>query len=472
MAQLDPSIFKAYDIRATYPDKINEDVVEQVMRAIYTYFTQLKNKEHMTIVLGHDMRTHSPSLFKRAKEALVNSGAHVIDVGLVPTPTVYFTVRSFQYDAGIMISASHNPKEYNGIKMVLRDGNTLVKIGKTTGMAEIKELAMNNSFAEYTNDGTVEEKKDVLKEEITQAYKAIHPGDVSHLTIVADPANAMGIPPLKELFNNEGYERVHSTFIPINFELDGTFPAHQADPLQHKTLRQLQDKVMAEKADLGICTDGDADRVMFINEKGDIIPATYITALVAGEILKDFPGELILVDIRYTRNVEHVVKQLGGKVGYTKVGHALITEQINRENAIFAGESSGHYYFRDMGGCESTMRIILYVLRVLAREKKPISEILAAMEVSHESGEYNFELPEGVTAKSITDKITAEYSDGTLSTLDGIAIDYPEWRLSIRTSNTEPLLRLNIEGKTKELVRSKIVELRQEIESTGAHIIE
>lgn len=469
---IDPSIFKAYDIRATYPDKLNEEVIEDVIRAVYTYITDLKNKEQMTIVLGHDMRTHSPSLFQRAKDTLVKCGAKVIVVGLVPTPTVYFTVRTYEYDAGIMISASHNPKEYNGVKMVLREGDSLVKIGKTTGMAEIKDIALNKKFKEYTNDGTVEERKDVLKEEITQAYKAINPGDVSHLEIVADPANAMGIPPLKELFDQTQYERVKCTFIPINFELDGTFPAHQADPLQHKTLRQLQDKVKEEQADLGICTDGDADRVMFINEKGEIIPATYITALVAGEILKDYPGERILVDIRYTRNVEHVVKKLGGQVGYTKVGHALITEQLNKEKAIFAGESSGHYYFREMGGCESTMRIILYVLRVLGRERKPISEILHEMQVSHESGEYNFELPEGVTAKDLTDKITSEYSDGTLSTLDGIAIEYPEWRLSIRTSNTEPLLRLNIEGNTFELVRSKIVELRHKIESTGAHLVE
>lgn len=472
MAQIDPSIFKAYDIRATYPDKLNEDVIEDVIRAVYTYFTDLKNKQHMTIVLGHDMRTHSPALFQRAKDTLVKSGAKVIDIGLVPTPTVYFTALHYEYDAGIMISASHNPKEYNGVKMALRDGTKMVKIGKTTGMTEIKDIAMNKKFPEYTNDGTVEEKKDVLKEEITLAFKAIDPGDVSHLKIVADPANAMGIPPLKELFDSAQYERVKTTFVPINFELDGTFPAHQADPLQHKTLRQLQDKVIAEKADLGICTDGDADRVMFINEKGDIIPATYITALVAGEILKDFPGERILVDIRYTRNVEHIVKQLGGEVGYTKVGHALITEQINKENAIFAGESSGHYYFRETGGCESTMRIILYVLRVLGRERKPISEILQEMEVSHESGEYNFELPEGVTAEQIKNQITEEYKDGTVTTLDGIAIDFPEWRLSIRTSNTEPLLRLNIEGNTSELVRSKIVELRQKIEATGAHIIE
>lgn len=472
MSTLDPSIFKAYDIRAIYPDSLNEDVMEDITRAIYTYISQLKSNKNLSVVIGHDMRTHSPALFSILKETLVKSGAKVIDIGLVPTPTMYFAVRTYQYDAGIMISASHNPKEYNGIKMVIRNGDALVKIGKTTGMPEIKDIALNQKFAEYTNDGSVEQKSDVLKEEITVAFKAIHPGEVDNLKIVADPANAMGIPPLKELFNAEGYERVHATFIPINFELDGTFPAHQADPLQHKTLRQLQDKVLEEKADLGITTDGDADRVMFVNEKGEIIPATLITALVAGEILKDNPGERILVDIRYTRNVVNIVKKMGGTVGFTKIGHALITEQINKENAIFAGESSGHYYFRDMGGCESTMRIILYVLRVMSREKRPISEILAELTSSVESGEYNFELPEGVTAKSLLDKIISNYKDGTLSTLDGIAIEYPEWRLSIRTSNTEPLLRLNIEGKSPELVRSKVVELRQEIEESGAEIKE
>lgn len=469
---IDPSIFKAYDIRAIYPDSLNEEVMEDVVRSIYTYISQLKSNKNITVVLGHDMRTHSPSLFQMAKDTLVKSGATVIDIGLLPTPSMYYTVLTYQYDAGIMISASHNPKEYNGVKMVIREGNTLVKIGKTTGMAEIKDIAMNKKFSEYTNDGKVEEKKGIMEEEITSVFKAVHPGEVDHIKVVADPANAMGILPLKELFNKNGYERVHAEFIPMNFELDGTFPAHQADPLQHKTLRDLQERVKTEQADLGITTDGDADRVMFVDEKGEIIPATLITALVVGEILKDFPKERILVDIRYTRNVEDIVKKLGGTLGYTKIGHALITEQLNKEKAIFAGESSGHYYFRETGGCESTMRIILYVLRVMGREKKPISEILKDVTTSVESGEFNFELPESVSSADITEKIKNEYKDGELNTLDGIAITYPEWRMSIRTSNTEPLLRLNIEGKTADLVRSKVVELRQKIEETGAQIKE
>ena len=464
---INPAIFKAYDIRATYPDNINEEVMVEAIRAIYTFLAQRSNKKDLSIALGRDMRISSPSLYAVAKETLIKCGAQVKEIGLAATPTVYFAVRNYNYDAGIQISASHNPKEYNGIKIVLRDGDKLIKIGNMTGMKEIKQMAIDKTYAEYTDNGSSEEVKNVLQEEVSQALKSIHPGDVSALKFVSDPANAMGILPVEELFG-----KITTTLIKINFELDGTFPAHQADPLQFKTLRQLQDKVIEEKADLGICTDGDGDRVMFIDNKGEIIPATYITALIAREILKDEPGARILVDIRYIRNVKKIVETFGGEVGYTKVGHALITEQVNKENVAFAGESSGHYYFNSMGGCESSVRVILYILRVLGEEKKPIADIIEALKSSVESGETNFELPEGTNSLDLLKKITSMYADGELSTLDGIAIDYPEWRFSIRTSNTEPLLRLNVEGTSKEIVDAKVAELTQVILKTGAHIIE
>jgi phosphomannomutase len=465
--QIDPSIFKAYDIRALYPKSINEDVMEDVMRAIYTFFAKKTGKRDLSIVLGHDMRVSSPSLFKIAKETLISCGATVIDIGLVPTPTIYFTVLQHGYDAGIQISASHNPKDYNGIKMVIRDGSALIKIGKQTGMPEIKENALNKTFAPYEEKGTAEKHPEVLKLEVDTAIAKIKVGDLSHLKIVADPANAMGILYLQELF-----DKIKTNFVPMYFELDGTFPNHQADPLQHKTLRDLQERVKKEHADLGITTDGDADRVMFINEKGEIIPATYITALIAGEILRETKNARILVDIRYTRNVQNIVSKMGGEVGYTKVGHALITEQVNTEKAEFAGESSGHYYFKEMGGCESSVRVILYVLRVLAREKKPISEILSEMRTSIESGEFNYELAEGTDVKKLLSTIVNDYKDGELNELDGIAISYPEWRFSIRTSNTEPLLRLNIEGQTEEIVHEKVKELSDKILATGAQLLE
>ncbi len=464
---VDQKIFKAYDIRGIYPTQINEGAMEHIVRGIYSFLATDLGKKKISIVLGRDMRISSPALAEIARETFKKCGAEVIDLGLIATPTLYFTVKKYDYDAGIQISASHNPKEYNGVKIVRRDGDRLVKIGKETGMLDIAQRVSENSFLEYTYDGTVTDKVDVVSTEIAEAIREIHPGDISKLSLVADPANAMGIIPLQHMF-----EQLEKEIVTINFELDGTFPAHQADPLQHKTLRQLQDKVIETKADLGICTDGDADRAMFIDEKGKIIPATLITTLIAGEILKDNPGERILVDIRYIRNVEDIVKQMGGEVGYTHVGHALITAQVNEEDAIFAGESSGHYYFRSMGGCESTVRVILYVLRVLAREKRPISQILSSLQTSIESGETNFELKEGVKTSDVTGQIVTTYADGELNRLDGIAITYPKWRFSVRSSNTEPVLRLNIEGKTKELVDSKRIELTQFILEKGAHIVE
>lgn len=467
MSILNSYIFKAYDIRAIYPDSINEEVMVDVMRAIHTFLSKKIGKKNISIALGRDMRLSSPALYDVAKKTLVACGSQVKELGLAATPTVYFAVRQHSFDAGIQISASHNPKEYNGVKIVRRDGDKLIKIGKETGMNEIKDLAVNKTYAEYTNDGTSEIIENVLEEEVTKAIEAIGTGDLRNLTFVSDPANAMGILPVEELFS-----RIQTQLVKINFELDGTFPAHQADPLQFKTLRQLQDKVVETKADLGICTDGDGDRVMFIDDKGAIIPATYITALIAREIIKDEPNARILVDIRYIRNVKSIVEKYGGEVGYTKVGHALITEQVNRENAAFAGESSGHYYFKSMGGCESSLRVILYVLRVMAEEKRAISAIIDELRSSVESGEYNFEFPETASIPDFMEQIKKEYSSGTLSTLDGIAIDFPEWRFSIRTSNTEPLLRLNVEGVSEELVQSKIDELSKKILGAGATIKE
>lgn len=467
MTIIDTSIFKAYDIRGIYPNQLNEEVMEDITRAIFAFLRKQLKKTDMTIVLGHDMRLSSPVLHKIARETLRKSGAQIIDIGLASTPTMYFTVKNDSYDAGIQISASHNPKEYNGIKIVLRNDDSLIKIGKNTGMHSIVNIVQNHTFSEYISGGTVTKQDSMLKEEIDQAMLSIQTGNTSNLKVVVDPANAMGILPISDLF-----ARLDTTLIKMNFELDGTFPSHQADPLQHKTLRELQKKVKTEKADLGIAIDGDADRVMFIDEKGEIVPATLITTLIAGEMLKENPGERILVDIRYIRNVEDMVKKMGGEVGYTKIGHALITEQVNTEQALFAGESSGHYYFRSMGGCESIIRVILYVLSVLTQGRQSFSTILDKIRSSEESGEYNFILPEKLKSSEIIKQFKTTFSEGVLSELDGIAISFPDWRFSVRTSNTEPLLRLNVEAKTKELVLSKTNEIKQMITDQGAKLHE
>ncbi len=461
---IDPKIFKAYDIRGVYPTQINPEVIIKVIKGLYTYFSQKTGLKNLNIAIGHDMRISSPELHKNAVKTAVECGAIVHDLGLIATPTMYYAVQKFKLDIGIQLTASHNPKEYNGVKIALRDGDRIIKIGNKTGLADISEIVRSQKFLKNNTGGKITKRYDLIKEEVDTAFKRVNIKDVKNKTIISDPANAMGIIPLKEIFS-----KMNTRHIMINDFLDGTFPAHQADPLQHKTLRQLQDKVIEEKADLGICTDGDADRAMFIDEQGEIIPATLITTLIAGEVLRDYPGARILVDIRYIKNVEKMVSSMGGDVGYTPVGHALITQQVNSEKALFAGESSGHYYFYETGGCESTVTVILYVLRVLERENKPISEILKNMQSSYESGESNFKLVNGVKTSDVVNKICETYKDGQLNTLDGIAISYDNWRFSVRSSNTEPLLRLNVEGISKNIVDSNLNNLEKQIIALGAH---
>ena len=461
---MDLKIFKAYDIRGVYPGQINEQVVENIVRAIYTFLKQSLNKDRLSVVISRDMRVSSPSLHKRATEILVKMGATVIDIGLSPTTTVYFTVMNGKYDAGIQISASHNPAEYNGIKFLKFDGKKIVKIAEGTGMEEVKTIALNKTFADFVSGGSVSKKDNALVEEIDGAFKAIKP-QIKKLKIVADAANAMGAPILNEIAQRTDIELTR-----MNFDLDGSFPSHQADPLQFKLWTNLQERVKTLHADLGIMPDGDADRIFFVDEEGEIVPATLITALITKEILQNHPGEKIVVDIRYTRNVEAVVRKYKGKVSISRIGHSLITPQVNKEKAYFAGESSGHFYFLNTGGAESSARVILYVLNALTRSGKTMSELLEEFKTSVESGEINFTLGEGIASKNVFDTIHQKYQDGEFSNLDGIAITYPDWRLSLRASNTEPLIRLNVEGNSKKLVTEKVTQLTESIKSCGASV--
>lgn len=460
---MNQSIFKAYDIRGIYPTDLNEEAMVSIVRSIYEFFKRELKKDNISIALGRDMRTSGPALFEVAKKTLVACGAEVIDIGLVSTPTFYYSVLKYSYDAGIDITASHNPKEWAGIKFVKRDGNKIIKIGKSTGMDQIKEMALKGEFHEYTNDGTVNERKDVLDDEITDALETVDISLLKKFKVACDPANGMG-----SLYVAKLFERVGGELIKMNFELDGTFPAHQADPLDFNNLIPLQEKVKEVGADFGIEPDGDGDRVFFIDEKGQVVPATSITSLIASEVLKKHPNEKVVVDIRYTRNVEEIVKKNGGTTFISKVGHAFITEDVNREGAFFAGESSGHFYFGSTGGAESSVRVILYILQALSEKGKPLSEILADLRTSFESGERNFVLSDGTNSKDLLEEIIKEYEDGELSRLDGIALSYPDWRLSIRSSNTEPLLRLNVEAKSEELMKQKFKELTDRILKSGA----
>jgi len=458
---MNPSIFKAYDIRGFYPQDLNENNIVIVVKAIYQFFTEKLSKADLTIVLGRDMRLSSPSLSEIAKKTLLDLGVTVVDIGLSSTPTVYFAVHHFKYDAGIQISASHNPKDWNGIKFFYRQRNKLTKVSKNTGMDEIKDLSLRNRFSFSKKPGKLI-SKDVLKDEVDYAYKLVNP-KIKKFKVVVDTANAMG-----SLYIEEIFKRTNCELVKMNFNLDGTFPAHEANPIKFETLKPLQQKVIQEKADFGIATDGDGDRIFFIDEKGQIVPATLISALIAREILQKNKNEKILVDIRYTRNTVKVVKDLGGTPIINVVGHALITEHLNRVNGAFSGESSGHFFFRETGGAESAIRVIYYVMKAITKYKKPLSEIIHEFLSSYESSEFNFTLPKGTNNKTVLEKISLDYKNGEINWMDGLSVDYPNWRFNIRASNTESLIRLNLEADTEALMKQKLEEVTAKILSLGA----
>ncbi|NCO88429.1 phosphomannomutase/phosphoglucomutase [Candidatus Roizmanbacteria bacterium] len=458
---MNPSIFKAYDIRGLYPQDLNEKNISTIIKAICQFFSEKLNKTDLTIVLGRDMRLSSPLLNEAAKKTLLDLGVTVVDIGLSSTPTVYFAVHYFQYDAGIQISASHNPKDWNGIKFLYRQGNKLIKVSKNTGMEEIKNLSLKNQFSFPKKTGKLIEKN-ILKDEVDYAFQLVKP-QIKKFKVVADPANAMGALYIGEIFKRTGCE-----LIKMNFNLDGTFPAHEANPIKFETLKPLREKVIFEKADFGMATDGDGDRIFFIDEKGQIVPATLISALIAREILKKSKNEKILVDIRYTRNTVKVVKDLGGTPIINVVGHALITEHLNKVDGAFSGESSGHFFFRETGGAESAVRVIYYVMDIISKYNQPLSEIIKELFSSYESSEFNFVLPEGTNSKDFLIKISQDYQDGQPNWMDGLSIDYPDWRFNIRASNTEALIRLNLEADSKELMKKKLEELKNKILLLGA----
>ncbi len=456
MNDIDPKIFKAYDIRGIYPDQLNEDNIVPIIRAIYKFFYESIGKEKPTIVLAYDMRLSGPQLFAKAKKTLLSMGAQIIDAGQLSTPSFYFTVFHYAYDCGIQITASHNPKEYNGMKFVKYSPDGLIKIGKPTGMEDIKNMSIAGVDFTPSTEGSITPKTGILEDEVDNALKIFENPDIKKFKIVADPANAMGAQYIEALF-----KKVPADLIKMNFELDGSFPVHAPDPLDFDNLKDLQARVLEEKADFGLAPDGDGDRLYFVDEKGQIVPATNITALVARELLKDHPGQTIYVDVRYLLGSTKIIEENGGKLEKTKIGHAFITEAMNKTGGPFAGESSGHFYFRSTGNAESQLSVLVSVLKVLTREGKPLSEIVKDVQRSFESGEFNYRV---TNAPEILDALKEKYKDGELLTLDGVSISYPTWRFNVRTSNTEPLLRLNVESFKEDEMEAKRDELKSFIQ--------
>ncbi|MCK9379125.1 MAG: phosphomannomutase/phosphoglucomutase [Candidatus Moranbacteria bacterium] len=440
-------IFKAYDVRGTYPDQINEEITYKIGRAFARFLGAKK------VAVGRDIRQSSPALFEELKKGIIDEGADVYDLGLCTTPMVYFASGTLDVEGAIILTASHNPAEYNGMKFCRFNA---VPIGENSGLHEIRDIVAENNFPETEIKGELIEK-DIRDQYLKKLFSFFSLGD-KKFKIVADTANAMGALEL-DLYKKfpENIE-----LVTIFEEFDGSFPNHEANPLKLETLQALQKKVLEEKADLGISYDGDGDRLGFVDEKGEIIPMDLITGLIAEIVLEKNPGATILYDLRSSMAVKEIIEENGGKAIECRVGHALIKKQMREEGAIFAGELSGHYYFEENFTAEAGSLPAIYLLNLMAETGEKISSLTKKLKKYYHSGEINSEVAD---KDAILKKIKEIYKDGKLGELDGIKISFwdnqpgKRWWLNVRPSNTEPVLRLNLEADNKELMEEKRDEL-------------
>ena len=430
-------IYKAYDIRGIYPEQFNETIAEQIGRA-YIQFTGAKK-----VVVGRDMRPHSVPLFKALAKGMTAQGADVIDIGLCSTPMSYFANARLKADGSVMITASHNPGEWNGMKLCIANA---VPISGATGIADIEKIVAEQSWCKTpARQGTVS-TYDIAKEYGEFIRK--HAKLTRKLKVVVDYANAMGsyeIAGIEDLFE----------IIPLYKELDGTFPNHEANPLHLSTLDALRAKVKEVGADFGAGFDGDADRCGFIDDQGEIIPMDLFTALIAQDILSEGPAT-ILYDLRSSWAVKECIEANGGRAVMSRVGHAFIKAQMRENDAVFAGELSGHYYFKENSTAESQGLAFIKLANLICKTGKTVTQMVKPLRKYFSSGEINSTVTD---VKPILDQIRKKYADGRQFELDGVSTEYSDWWFNVRSSNTEPLMRLIVEAKTQAKMEEKRDEL-------------
>lgn len=450
MTKIDESIFKAYDIRGIYPSQINEKSVYEIGKGYASFILKI-NPEAKNIVVGSDMRLSSPSLKKELVRGLIESGFNVIDIGLSSTPTFYFAVGFYGYDGGIQISASHNPQEYNGLKMVRENS---FPISKNTGIMEIKDIVLNNNFVSGRKSGSIVFKNGILSKFTEEQFSGIDISKIKKYKIVFDAANSMGALDMEEFFKT-----VPVDLIKVNFNLDGSFPSHEADPLKEENLELLKKKVLEHKADFGITSDGDGDRYFFVDENGNSLRQEVLRGIMAQIELAENSGALVCYDIRPGRITKDMIDEMGGKSIITPVGHSLIKEIMIENNSIFGGESSGHYFYKkSYGTFEMPAILVAKFLKFLSEKNMTFSEIVKPYLKYFHSGEINMKV------KDVSEKlkeIEGKYSDGKIIKIDGITVEYSDWWFNVRGSNTEPVIRLNLEAKTKEIMEEKTEEVSE-----------
>jgi phosphomannomutase len=449
------NLIKAYDVRGIVPTDLDENICYLIGQA-FVVALKLRKADGGCgqVVIAHDMRPSGPALVKSFAKGVTEQGVDVLHMGLASTDGLYFAT-GFLNIAGAMFTASHNPAEYNGIKLAKAGA---APVGQDSGLKEITQLVLNG-IAKYSGPVGTESSKDLNSEYVKYLHSLVDLKAARKLKVVIDAGNGMGGFSVPKVFENSSFE-----IVPMYFELDGTFPNHEANPIEPANLVDLQKRVLAEKADLGIAFDGDADRAFFIDEKGQSISPSAITALIAKRELKREPGSTIIHNLITSRSVAEVVKENGGTARKTRVGHSFIKQVMKDTNAIFGGEHSGHFYFRDFWFADSGMLAALHVLAALGETKDgtTFSSLIKEFDRYVASGEINTRVKDvSVTSKKVKEHF-AGVKDVQIEELDGITFSGDTWWVNVRPSNTEPLLRLNAEAKeraTMEKVRDEVLAI-------------
>jgi phosphomannomutase len=447
--QLNPAIFKAYDIRGLYPGEINEDIARQIGRGLIAY---LKAKR---IAVSRDMRVSSPALAAAFIEGARAQGATVLDYGMLGTDQMYFAVVEDQLEGGAQITASHNPGEYNGIKMV-RAG--ALPLSGDAGIGDIRDMIANDRLPAVAATAGGVEKRDILDRYITKVMSFIDESAIKPFNVVLDAGSGMA-----GLVAPRMFERLPCRTTRLCFEIDGTFPNHEANPLIEENRRDITAEVIRQRADIGITWDGDADRCFFIDGSGEFISGDFVTALLAEAFLLKHPGATVIYDLRASHAVKDTVANHGGKALMNRVGHAFIKQRMRQEDGIFAGEVTGHYYFKDFYYADNGFIPALLILELMSKKNKSLRDLLQPYRERYFiSGEINTKLASMEEVPKKLAAIEARYQDAELARMDGISVDYPDWHFNVRGSNTEPLLRLNLEAATPELMerrRDEVLEV-------------
>jgi len=446
-------IFKAYDIRGLYGDEMDGETAHLIGRAFARVLGEMSGKApaDLRVGLGRDMRLQAPEMAGRVRDGLVDEGCSVLDAGMVGTEMLYFLVGSRKLDGGAMVTASHNPKAYTGMKLV-REG--ALPLSGDAGIGEIRAM-IEAGLPPAPGGGSVE-ALDVYDEFHEHALSFIDPDLVKPLKVVVDGANGMAGPMAGPVLERLGLDLETAFWVP-----DGEFPDHEPNPLLEENRRFITDRVLAEGADLGIAWDGDADRCFFIDDTGTFVDGDFLTALLARQVLEKEPGSKVLYDVRASRAVADTVSELGGSSEVNRVGHAFFKAALREKDAAFGGEVSGHYYFSDFWNADSGVIPALLVLELLSVRGRTMSELLQPFHQKYFiSGEINSTVED---QDGRMRELAKRYSDGEVSWLDGVSVDYDSWHFNVRPSNTEPLLRLNLEGSTKEEMESRTDEVLKAI---------